>query len=678
MEKKSFGSKLFRQLQRLGPAMMPVIAIMPIAGLMYGIGAILTEPTIVGLLPFLGNSFFATISSILFNVGNLITTNLHILFAICIAASFCKNDAVAGMSGGIAFLVLCKTLGVICNVTPEMVAEDWTLYTNVLGINTLSMGVLGGIISGCMVAWLFNKFKDIKLPQVISFFQGKRFIPIISIFGAIVIAIPLAYIWPTIQGAISAFGVLFVSVDNAWWVIPVMIICLRLLLIFGLHTLLFVPLAYQFGTWVNAAGEVFHGAYPIYFAQMAEGADLTTYAALAGNYTMIFSYLALGCAFICTARKERKTETKAQIIPSMVTVGLTGISEPLEYSYVFNCLPAYIAHSIIMAMSTALVTWFHFTVATGSWGGALDFLIYGILQNNPTWLKIFIVGPLAFIIEFVLMVFLIKKFNWKTPGRDENAIEESDNKIEVSEDRLPYNVLKAFGGKLNIKDIDACATRLRVSLVDSQKLDQAELKRLGAAGIVKVGESLQVIFGAKAILLKEQIIAIMEGRAINIETIEENIALDVEEDVVIPCDGELIELSKVNDKIFAEGMMGSGFAIIPSHGEIVSPINGKIVNIFPTKHAIAIVSDNGKEVLIHMGIDTVKLEGKPFEILVEPEQLVSTGTPIAKMDLSFIKESGHDSSVCVVFTNILDKKVSLVEKGNVKANTLGLINIVNK
>jgi PTS system D-glucosamine-specific IIC component len=672
---KSFGSELFRKLQRLGPAMMPVIAVMPVAGLLYGLGAILTEPTIVSLLPFLGNSVFSTLADLLFNAGSLITTNLHILFAITIAASFNDNDAIAGLSGGIAFLVLTKSLGVICGVTDEMVANEWTLYANVLGMNTLSMGVLGGIISGCMVAWLFGKFKDIKLPQAISFFQGKRFIPIISIFGALLISVPLAYIWPLIQGGISAFGNFFVGSSTAWWIVPIMVILLRLLLVFGLHTLLFVPLAYQFGTWVNSAGEVFHGAYPIYFAQLADGADLTSYTVISGNYAMIFSYIALGAAFIYTARKERKADTKAQIIPSVITVALTGISEPLEYSYLFSCFPAYILHSIVMALCVCWVNVFHFTVATGSWGGAVDFLIYGILGNDPTWLRIIPVAICTFITEFVIMTFCIKTFNLKTPGREDVIETETAAAPELVGDyELPFEVLKALGGKENVLDVDACATRLRISSKNAKLVNEAQLKALGAAGVVKVGGSLQIIFGPKAILLKEQISAILKGQTFEVKEIEQVSASDLEEEIVTPCSGNLISLDKVHDEVFAQGMMGTGFAVEPEKGNIVSPVNGKVASIFPTKHAISIVSDAGKEILIHMGLDTVKMNGEPFEILVSEGDLVSTGTPIANMDLEKIKNAGFETTVCVVFTNLPSKKAK-VQEGFAQLNTVDLVTI---
>lgn len=672
-------SNVYRQLQRLGPAMMPVIAIMPIAGLLYGLGVILTEPTIVGMLPFLQHGFFTTFAEILFNIGSLITTNLHILFAISIAASFCNNDAIAGLSGGVAFLALCQTMGVVCGVTDEMVANDWSVYANVLGINTLSMGVFGGILSGCMVAWLFNRYKNIKLPQIISFFQGKRFIPIISIFAAVILGVVLSFIWPTIQTGISAFGNFLVGFDNPnaiWITLPLILFTIRMLLVFGLHTLVFVPLSFQFGTWVNSAGEVFHGVTPIFMAQMADGAELTTFGFVSGNYAMMFSYLALGCAFIYTARKEKKAKTKSQIIPTMITVGLTGISEPLEYSYLFNCFPAYLLHSAVMAISSLFVIIFHMTVGTGSWGGLLDFLIYGILQNNPTWLHIIPVGICCFFVEFIIMTFAIKKFNWSTPGREKDVEENADvEKVVYTEDELPYDILKALGGKSNIKDIDACATRLRVTSEDVSKVDQKMLTYLGASGIVKVGNSLQIIFGAKAVLLKDQISCILEGKDVSAVQFSEYVDNNLEESIAAPCDGKIESLSKVQDQVFSDGMMGIGFAVVPESDLITSPINGKILSIFPTKHAISILSDNGKEVLVHMGIDTVKMNGEPFEILVKDEDIVSIGTPLARMNLELIKEKGFDPTVCVVFTNVKGKKVQFNEESKIIAGQEGLITL---
>lgn len=677
--KQNLGSRIFGKLQQLGPCMIPVLAIMPIAGLFIALGALLTDPTVVAVLPFLNNGLVTGLCGAMIGIGNFINGNLHILFAICVASGFTKHDGIGAMCGALGFLVMHKTIEVVGGITAEMSGTQWHLYSNVFGINTLSMGVFGGILSGAVTAWVFNKVKDVKLPSAISFFNGKRAATIMVIVVSMLLALPVNLIWPHIQGAIGAFGEAVCGQDTAWWSSVVLTIGMRLLLPFGLHTLIWVPITNQFGTFVNSAGEVFHGAYPIYYAQLADGAELTTYYWLAGNYLAIFCLCAVASAFIFCAKPEKKKATAGQMIPGMITAALAGVSEPIEFSYVFSAFPVYAVHALFYACTGLVAKLAYFTVGTGSWGGAVDFILYGVIQGNPTWWKLIPLGLGMFALEFAVITFMLKKFNFKVPGNMDDDDVAAEDVAVYGDSELATKVLAALGGGENLNDVDACATRLRLCVVDPAKVDQKKLKALGAAGVAKVGNNFQVIFGDKAILLKSQIQAIKSGKKVDAKAVKAAVALaSKEEDIVVPVDGELIDLKKVPDQVIAEGMLGAGYAVIPSNGNVLSPVNGVVTRIFETKHAITITSDAGKEVLVHMGIDTVKMNGVGFEVLVNEEQIVSAGTPLAKMDLAAIKAANHDTSVCVVFTNVDDKNVVLTKTGAVKANTPNLVKLVEK
>lgn len=678
--KQNLGSRIFGKLQQLGPCMIPVLAIMPISGLFIALSALLTDPTIVAVLPFLNNGFVIGLCGALGSIGNFINGNLHILFAICVASGFTKHDGIGAMCGALGFLVMHKTIEAVAGITAEMAGTQWHLYSSVFGINTLSMGVFGGILSGAVTAWVFNKVKDVKLPAAISFFNGKRAAAIVVIVASMLLAIPVTLVWPYIQGAIGAFGEFVCGQDSAWWSSVVLTIGMRLLLPFGLHTLIWVPITSQFGTYVNAAGEVFNGAYPIYYAQLADGAELTTYYWLSGNYLAIFCICAVAAAFIFNAKPEKRKATAGQMVPGMITMALAGVSEPVEFSYVFSAFPVYIVHSLFFACTGLVAKLAYFTVGTGSWGGVVDFVLYGIVQGNPTWWKIIPLGLVMFAAEFAVITFMLKKFNFKVPGNmDDDDVVSAEDVASYGDTELATNVLAALGGGENLKDVDACATRLRLIVVNPDNVDQKKLKALGAAGIAKVGNNFQVIYGDKAILLKSQIQAIMSGKKVDAKAVKAAVAVaSKEEDIVMPVNGELIDLKKVPDQVIAEGMLGTGYAVIPSDGNVVSPVNGVISRVFETKHAVTIISDAGKEVLVHMGIDTVKMNGAGFEVLVEEDQIVSAGTPLAKMDLAAIKAAKHDTSVCVVFTNVDDKSVVLAKTGTVKANTPNLVKLVDK
>lgn len=681
MSKKSYKDQMVHGLQKLGPSMIPAIAIMPIAGLMQSLGIILTLPGVVSALPFLEIPAISLLASSLLKCGQFVMSNLHILFAMSIAAGYSNNDSCASLAAVVSFMTTNICIGSFLGITDEMVANEWTLYTNVFGVNTLSMGVFGGIIVGLMVAVLYSRFKDVKLPTALSFFSGRRFVPIISSLFSIILALVLCIVWPGVQNLLNSLNnIAGASMTNFLVYTFVGLLVINLLIPLGVHTIVWAAMAYQFGTWTNSAGEVFHGMYPIHFAQIADGAPLTYAAFVSCSYIVVSIMLAVATAIIITSKPENKTATKSQMIPGMISAFVCGISEPIVFTFVFQAFPLYIVYCVLVSLFGLLVPYFiNFTVGTGAWGGIVDFVLYGPLQGNETWWKVIPADILVFAVSTVIFVFVIRKMNLKTPGRIDELEEEEVSEETMNETEKTAEILKALGGKENVLDIDACMTRLRVTLKDSGLLDKKALTSLGASGFLNIGKEVQIIFGTKAIIIKSMLQAFIEGKEIGAEQIRFREPVDVNmEEVVSVADGELLSLSKVNDKVFSEGMLGPGYAVIPENGRIVSPVAGKVYSVFPKKHAISIVSDLGKEVLIHMGIDTSKMETPPFDIKVKEGEIVSTGTILADMNIKKIEANGKDTTVCVIFTNISDSDVKLLCEGKVKKAQKDIIEFYEK
>lgn len=662
--KNSIGAKMLEKLQKFGPAMMLVIAVIPIGGLLLGIGVFMQNETFIADFPILGSSFVYAISTLLRSVGNMIIGNLHILFAVAIAEGLSDHDGVAGFAAALAFLIMNTVIGSILGITAESISGS-TMYTTVLGIPTLQTGVFSGILTGLMVAYLYKKFKNVKFPQGLSFFQGKRFVPIISVLGGIILGALLCLIWPPIQNGIITLSTSLGNTNDPV-VLYIFGLVNRLLIPFGLHNLWYPVFYFQIGTYTNLAGQVIVGDLNIYLAQLADGVPITAGLTSGGCYLFPGFCIAAALAITKMAKPENRKKTLGLFTAGIVTIIFTGITEPIEFVFLFTCLPLYIIHAFFMALSFPILCLLDIHVGSTFCGGMMDWIVYGVLQNSPGWQWIIPLNIVAGILYYFVFKFIIKKFNFKTPGREEDIIENRYEK--ESEDTLAAAVLKELGGKGNIMALDACATRLRVNVKSVKNINKAVFKTMGASGVMEVGNSLQIIFGTQAAFLKEQIKAIMEGRTISEQKAKEiQNASAVDEEIMIPVNGRLLKLKDVPDSVFSEGMMGTGFAIEPTDTTILSPVNGKIDNIFPTKHAIGILSDEGKEILIHMGIDTVKLEGKPFHVLVEQGQIVEIGQPLVKMDIDMIRDHAPSTITPVVFTNMPEYEMELDVSGDVKA-----------
>lgn len=662
-ERNSRVNKVFAAVQTLGPSLTTGIAVIPLGGLLMGLASILTNATFTEMLPFLQNSVVIAIATLFQNIGSLIINNLAVIFCVSVAMSYCQKDAVAAFSALLGFLAMHTTIGQILSITAESTA-DWTRYATVLGIPTINVGVLGGILMGVVTAAVYKKCKDVKLPKAFSFFQGKRFVPLATIVAGIITAIPVSIVWPLLQNVIAAAtgdG----SATYSIYIMSALSFATFLLMPLGLHTILYATWAYQVGTYVTSSGDVVHGLLNIFFAQMADGVPLTTTVPLTGNYLLTGCLIGVAAAIIKEAKKERKDNTKSLFMGGIITNLVTGITEPLVFPYVFAAPLLYVMAVVMMFVGEYLIYFLNVTVGISYCGGLVDFLIYGVLQNASHWWMLPFISAAFGVITYFLGRLMIRKMHLNVPGQEGF---ETQDKTEVKEiitgkEDLAEQILEALGGKENIAEIDACATRLRVQIREKSKVNKKVFTATGASGVMEVGNNLQIVYGTQAAILCEQIKGVMRGEKRKMVAVSmEN---EMKEEIVSPADGTLMPLSSVEDKIFAEGMMGTGFALEPKDGNVYSPVNGRIENVFPTRHAIGIVSDEGKEILIHMGIDTVKMDGNGFEVLVQEGDMVESGQLLARMDLEKVKQAGHKATIMVVFTNLADYQLVLKKNGAV-------------
>lgn len=668
--------QLFGQLQRIGKALMLPVAILPAAGLLLGIGAALQTESLVDFFPFLGNDIIVKVASMLQAAGGIIFDNLPLLFALGVAVGLAGGDGVAAIAAFVGYLVLNVTMGQIGGITADNVGSN-PGYATVLGIPTLQTGVFGGIIIGILAAWAYNKFYNIQLPPFLGFFAGKRFVPIVTAFSAFVLGILMFFIWPAIQSGMNGLS-LYLMEENKALAVFFFGMIKRLLIPFGLHHIFHAPFWFEFGTYTNAAGKVVHGDLNIFMAQIQDKVPLTAGAFMQGEFpVMMFGLPAAALAIYHTAKPEKKKFVGGLMASAALTSFLTGITEPLEFSFLFVAPILFFVHAVLDGLSFLILYLMDLHLGYTFSGGFIDFFTFGMLQGRTPWWLVIPVGLVYAVIYYVLFRFFIVKLNLKTPGREE---EEVTSKV-TSNDELPFSVLDAMGGKDNIKHLDACITRLRVEVKDKSKVDVAELKALGAAGVLEVGNNMQAIFGPKSDQIKHEMARIMSGEITRPEQvhIEEPEAVKAEEHIearpiastgeaiYAPITGELVELSTVPDQVFSQKMMGDGFAIKPSIGEVVAPFDGQVKMDFPTKHAIGLESNSGTEVLIHFGLETVGLKGNGFEMLVKPGDKVEKGQPLLKVDLEYIRVNADSDITPVIFTNLSQQTMHDIQYGNVNA-----------
>lgn len=675
--------RLFGVLQRVGKALMLPVALLPAAGLLLGIGNMLVSPEFLNLVPALDNHAVHAVATVMMNAGQIVFTNLALLFAVGVAVGLAGGEGVAGLAAIIGYLVMNVTMGTVIGVVPSMIGTD-PAYANVLGIPTLATGVFGGIIVGILAAAMYNRFFRIELPSYLGFFAGKRFVPIMTAATSVLLGLLMVIIWPPIQTGLNTASH-FMLEQNRTLSAFIFGVVERALIPFGLHHIFYSPFWFEFGEYINSAGQLVRGDQSIFMAQLRDGVPFTAGTFMTGKFPfMMFGLPAAALAIYHEARPEHKKYVAGIMGSAALTSFLTGITEPLEFSFLFVAPALFAVHTIFAGLSFMTMHLLGTKIGMTFSGGLIDFLIFGVIPNRTPWWNVIIVGLILAVIYYFGFRYVIRKFNLKTPGReDQVADEEGAAGGATSQDDLPHNILSALGGQENIVHLDACITRLRVEVKDKSNVNKDQLKKLGASGVLEVGNNIQAIFGTRSDTIKSQIADIMSGKtprpaenseaAVKTEEVkpaevEQQAAQDgdaiIKEDIVMPVNGELMDISNVPDPVFSERMTGDGFAVLPHDGVIGSPVYGKVFNVFPSKHAIGIMSDGGKEVLVHIGVNTVKLKGQGFNVLVKEGDLVAAGQPILEVDLDYVKEHAPSIISPIVFSN-------LPEGASVKLNKTG-------
>ncbi len=668
--------KLFGQLQRIGKALMLPVAILPAAGLLLAIGTAMQGEALQHYLPFVQNGGVQTVAKLMTAAGGIIFENLPMIFALGVAIGLAGGDGVAAIAAFVGYIIMNKTMGDFLQVTPKNVGDPASGYASILGIPTLQTGVFGGIIIGALAAWCYNKFYNINLPSYLGFFAGKRFVPIMMATTSFILAFPMALIWPTIQSGLNAFSTGLLD-SNTGVAVFLFGFIKRLLIPFGLHHIFHAPFWFEFGSWKNAAGDIIHGDQRIFIEQIREGAHLTAGKFMQGEFpVMMFGLPAAALAIYHTAKPENKKVVAGLMGSAALTSFLTGITEPLEFSFLFVAPLLFFIHAVLDGLSFLTLYLLDVHLGYTFSGGFIDYFLLGVLPNKTQWWLVIPVGLVYAVIYYFVFRFLIVKLKYKTPGREDKQSQATT----ASATELPYAVLEAMGGKANIKHLDACITRLRVEVNDKSKVDVPGLKDLGASGVLEVGNNMQAIFGPKSDQIKHEMQQIMNGQVVENPTTMED---DKDETVVVaedksatselshvvhaPLTGEVTPLSEVPDQVFSEKMMGDGIAIKPSQGEVRAPFNGKVQMIFPTKHAIGLVSDSGLELLIHIGLDTVKLNGEGFTLHVEEGQEVKQDDLLISFDLDYIRNNAKSDITPIIVTqgNITNLDFKQDEHGNI-------------
>lgn len=687
--------KFFGVLQRVGKALMLPVALLPAAGLLLGIGNMLVNPDFLELVPALDNHTVHAIATVMMNAGQIVFTNLALLFAVGVAVGLAGGEGVAGLAAIIGYLVMNVTMGTVIGVVPSMIGTD-PAYANVLGIPTLATGVFGGIIVGILAAAMYKRFFKIELPSYLGFFAGKRFVPIMTAATAVLLGLVMVVIWPPIQNGLNTASH-FMLDQNRTLSAFIFGVIERALIPFGLHHIFYSPFWFEFGEYTNAAGQLVRGDQNIFMAQLRDGVDFTAGTFMTGKFPfMMFGLPAAALAIYHEARPEHKKYVAGIMGSAALTSFLTGITEPLEFSFLFVAPVLFAVHCVFAGLSFMTMHLLNVKIGMTFSGGLIDYLIFGVIPGRTPWWYVIIVGLILAVIYYFGFRFVIRKFNLRTPGREDTAAADEDDNNQgkaVTQDELPHNILAALGGGPNIAHLDACITRLRVEVKDKGDVDKDRLKKLGASGVLEVGNNIQAIFGTRSDTIKSQIADIMSGKTPAITpqadapatgqkpaAVEQQAAQDgdaiIQEDIVMPVNGELMDITKVPDPVFSEKMTGDGFAVLPHDGMIHSPVYGKVFNVFPSKHAVGIMSDGGKEVLVHIGVNTVKLKGQGFNVLVSEGDLVAAGQPIMEVDLDYVKEHAPSIISPIIFSNLPEgAAVTLNKTGVLKKGEENIITI---
>ena len=729
--------KIFGVLQRVGRSFMLPIAVLPVAGLLLGIGSSFTNETTIatyGLQGILGNgTVLHALLMIMSKAGNVIFDNLPIIFAVGVAIGMAKAEKeVAALSAMISFFVMHASINAVLLLAGKVLA-DGTIAPDVLegtiasvcGIQTLQMGVFGGILVGLGVAALHNRFYKIELPNALSFFGGSRFVPIISTVTYDGIGILMYFIWPAVQNGIFALGGLVTG--TGYFGTLIFGIIKRALIPFGLHHVFYMPFwQTAVGGTMMVDGNLIQGGQNIFFAQLASS-DVTHFSADATRYFsgefifMIFGLPGAALAMYRCAKPEKKKAAGGLLLSAALACMFTGITEPIEFSFLFVA-PMLFAVQVILAGSAYMVAHIlNIAVGLTFSGGLLDLMIFGVLQGNAktSWLRIIPAGIVYFLLYYVLFSFLIKKFDLKTPGREDDDEEtklytkadvnarrteakegESCSQAESSKDSRSAAIAMGMGGRNNITSVDCCATRLRCSITDSSLVDEKLLKSTGAVGVIVKGQGIQIIYGPQVTVIKSELEAYLAekheedtaeatddaenmGTKVTAETEaavnlaeSKNIAENVHK-LYSPFQGVLKPITEAPDEAFASKAMGDGYLVMPENGTVVAPEDGEVMFVFPSKHAIGLKAADGTEYLLHIGVDTVKLNGEGFTVFVSDGQKIKKGDKLMEFDPAYIREHAVSDACIVIFTGLTEGE-SLSLEGEKQVKRLELIGQIRK
>ena len=734
-------SSAFAVVQQIGKSFFLPVSVLPIAGILLGLGSSFTNADTIAAYHLQGimgeGTILNALLTIMSQVGNTIFGNLPLIFALAVALGMAKNEkAVAVLSAGISFFVMNSTINAMLKLSGKILADGTYAksvlngqITSVCGIDSLQMGVFAGVIVGLVTAALHNRFYKQQLPAALAFFSGVRFVPIISVIAHIGVGIICFFVWPTIQSGIFALGNLVMH--SGYFGTAIFGFLERALIPFGLHHVFYLPFwQTSLGGTMEVAGKMVEGAQNIFFAQLADSANIAHFSADATRYFsgefifMIFGLPGAALAMYRCAKPEKKKAAGGLLLSAALACMFTGITEPLEFSFLFVAPALFVVQVILAGAAYMIAHMLNIAVGLTFSGGFLDLFLFGILQGNAktSWLRIIPVGIIYFILYYVIFTFMIRKFNFKTPGREDddtetklytkadvNARKEAGKTAgaaaAISGDPVSELITRGLGGKKNIVDVDCCATRLRITVAEPERVRDELLKQTDSRGIVKKGQGVQVIYGPHVTVIKAKLeeyletapnefadetpdnVQVQENAAAgnadgqNSAEVEDKNAgtaqtlAPVKEEkirktaiIYSPVDGIAADLSTAPDEGFAGKMMGDGAVVTPTEGTVYAPADGEVEFIFDTKHAIGFQTDSGIPMLLHMGIDTVKLEGKGFEILVTEGQKVKKGDPMMKLDLEFLTANAPSITSPILDTELEDnQRIRLLANGEIKA-----------
>lgn len=686
--------KIFGVLQRVGRSFMLPIALLPVAGLLLGIGSSFTNETMLaayGLNSVIHpGTLIYTILDVMSQTGSAVFNNLALLFAMGVAIGMARKEKeVAALSGAVAYIIMNTAIQAMINAAGGVDAMPANSTTTMLGITTLQMGVFGGIVVGLGVAALHNKFYKIELPQVLAFFGGTRFVPIVSSIVYLVVGIAMFYIWPVVQSGIAALGALVLASGYAGTFIYGLLE--RALIPFGLHHVFYMPF------WQTAVGGTaiidgvtVTGAQNIFFAELASKSttvfSVSATRFMAGKFPfMMFGLPGAALAMYQCAKPEKKKVAGGLLLSAALTAFLTGITEPLEFTFIFVALPMYAVHCVLAGLSFMLMHILNVGVGMTFSGGLIDLVLFGVMQGNAKthWVWVVVVGAVYFVLYYIIFRFMISKFDYKTPGRDDAEEVKLYTRADVNarsaasgstapagDDPVSALIVEGLGGATNLSDVDCCATRLRCTVKDAALVKQDVLKATGASGVICKGNGVQVVYGPKVAVIKAKLEDYLENASKTpAATATPAPAAPAAKDTVLSAclNGTVVPLADVKDEAFASGALGDGIAIEPTDGELVAPADGEISSTFETHHAVGMTTADGAELLMHIGIDTVKLGGKHFTYLVNEGDKVKKGQPLIRFDLEAIKAEGYPVTTPLIVCNTDDyAAVAAKASGTVK------------